>query len=81
MADGIDRNSFDDVVNSLKWNDPYMVLADFVSYRAAQEKVSKLYQKPETWYRMSAVNIANSGYFSADRAIDEYAENIWKLSH
>lgn len=81
MADGIDRNSFDDIVNSLKWNDPYMVLADFVSYRAAQEKVSKLYQKPETWYRMSAVNIANSGYFSADRAIDEYAENIWKLSH
>ena len=79
MAEGIDRNSFDDIVNSLKWNDPYMALADFESYHKAQEKVSELYKNPEVWYRMSAVNIANAGYFSADRAIEEYAENIWKL--
>ncbi len=79
MEQGIAGNRFDDIVNSLKWSDPYMVLADFESYRNAQEKISRLYLNPQTWYRMSAVNIANAGYFSADRAISEYAENIWGL--
>ena len=80
MEGGIGGTSFDDIVSSLKWSDPYLALADFDSYRKAQEKVSKLYQDPKTWYKMSAYNIANAGYFAADRAIEEYAQNIWHLS-
>lgn len=80
IENGIDGASFDDIVSSLKWSDPYLALADFDSYRKAQEKVSKLYQDPKTWYKMSAYNIANAGYFAADRAIEEYAQNIWHLT-
>ena len=76
---GINGNTFSDIVNSLKWKDQYMVLADFASYCAAQEKASKLYQQSSKWYKMSAINIANAGYFSADRSIREYSENIWTL--
>lgn len=76
---GIDKSQFDDIVNSLKYNDPYMVLADFASYREAQNKVSALYKNPSVWYKMSAINIANAGYFASDRAILEYAQNIWDL--
>lgn len=79
LESGIDGNTFEDIVNSLKWSDPYMVLADFASYRNAQEKVSTLYQDRQKWLKMSAINIANAGYFSADRAIEEYAQNIWRL--
>lgn len=80
LESGIDGNTFEDIVNSLKWSDPYMVLADFASYRNAQEKVSTLYQDRQKWLKMSAINIANAGYFSADRAIEEYAQNIWRLN-
>lgn len=80
LESGIDGNTFEDIVNSLKWSDPYMVLADFASYKNAQEKVSTLYQDRQKWLKMSAINIANAGYFSADRAIEEYAQNIWGLN-
>lgn len=76
---GINGNRFDDIVNSLKFNDPYMVLADFSSYQDAQAAASKIYADTLTWQRMSLMNIANAGRFSADRAVDEYAKEIWHL--
>lgn len=79
MMQGINGDTFEDIANSLKWNDPYMVLADFDSYREAQAKISKLYQDTDTWYTMSAMNIAGAGYFSADRSISDYAKTIWGL--
>lgn len=59
--------------------DPYMCLADFESYRSIHEKALEIYKKPEVWNRMSLMNIASAGYFSADRAIKEYADSIWHL--
>lgn len=79
IAAGFNGNSFENVVRSLKEIDPYMVLADFRSYQQAQAKASALYSDRLTWQRMSLINIANAGIFSADRAVDEYAKNIWKL--
>ena len=76
---GFNGNTFENVVSSLKNIDPYMVLADFRSYQEAQAKASMLYNNKLKWQRMSLINIANSGIFSADRAVDEYAKNIWKL--
>ena len=76
---GINGTKFDDVVSSLKYSDPYMVLAVFRSYQEAQARASAIYADNLKWQRMSLMNIANAGIFSADRAVDEYAKNIWKL--
>ena len=56
------------------------MLADFESYRAAQERVDATYRDMEKWNRMSLVNIAKAGFFAADRAVKEYADRIWGLS-
>lgn len=77
MRGGVNGVDFGDIVNSLTGNDPYMVLADFDSYQRAQAKAMQLYGDEKTWQQMCLVNIANSGRFAADRAIREYAENIW----
>lgn len=79
IAHGIEGSSFDDIANSLKNDDPFMVLADFESYREAQAKVSELYLDRDRWYTMAAMNIANAGYFSADRSVTDYADYIWNL--
>lgn len=76
---GIGGQPFDNIYNSLKTNDRYMALADFADYRKAQQKATKLYNDRETWNRMSLMNIAKSGIFSADRSIKEYADNIWHI--
>jgi starch phosphorylase len=60
--------------------DPWMVAADFRSYINAQQRVSNTFQNVETWTRMSILNTAASGWFSSDRAIHQYADEIWQLS-
>ena len=57
-----------------------MALADFADYRKAQQKASKLYADTARCEKMSLTNIAQSGIFSADRSIEEYAKNIWHIS-
>lgn len=79
LQSGFDGQQFPDIANSLRYNDPYMVLADFQSYADTQKRASELYRDAQTWQRMSLRNIAASGYFCADRAISEYAKNIWGL--
>ena len=68
---------FNDIADSLLNHDPYMVLADFDSYAKAQKKAEALYGDTKNWQRMCLTNIANAGRFAADRAIREYADNIW----
>lgn len=75
---------FDDIGKSLITNtfgvaDAYMILADFDDYVRAQEDVSKAYVDRERFLKMSLVNIAKAGIFSADRAVTEYAKNIWGM--
>jgi len=77
LQKGWNEQSFDDLVRNLGQSDPYMVLADFRSYRQAQAEARALYAQPEKWNRMSLANIAASGAFSADRAVLEYARHIW----
>ncbi len=59
--------------------DPFFTLADFESYKNAQQDVAKAYADRNRWNRMSLVNIASAGIFSADRAVKEYAERIWNI--
>ncbi|MDE5946462.1 MAG: glycogen/starch/alpha-glucan phosphorylase [Oscillospiraceae bacterium] len=79
MYRGINGCTFNDVANSLKTQDPYMVLADFDSYRRMQKYSSECYKDVNKWTKMSLNNIAGAGIFSADRAVNEYADNIWHL--
>ena len=77
MRRGFGGAGFPEIADSLVGTDPYMVLADYESYAAAQEKSAQLYGDAARWNRMCLTNIANAGRFAADRAIREYAENIW----
>lgn len=79
MYHGINGCNFNEVANSLKDSDPYMVLADFDSYRKAQAYSSECYKDSKKWTQMSLNNIAGAGIFSADRAVTEYAKDIWGL--
>lgn len=58
-------------------NDPYMVLADFADYRRAKKKAVELFNDKKVWNRMSLMNTSGAGRFSADRAINDYARDIW----
>ncbi|MCQ4021460.1 MULTISPECIES: glycogen/starch/alpha-glucan phosphorylase [unclassified Ruminococcus] len=80
-VDEINDTRFGTIANSLMNVDPYMVLADFADYSAAQQRASALYvENKEQWNRMSLINIANAGIFAADRSIRDYADGIWNLS-
>jgi starch phosphorylase len=63
----------------LEDGEPFLVLADFASYAAAQERVDALYGRPEEWSRKTALNCLNMGYFSSDRSVREYADRIWDV--
>ncbi len=82
LMGGIGGMHFDDIVRSLTTNhkgpaDPYMCLADFHDYVRAQRDVSAIYGDKTRFTKMSLVNTAKAGFFSADRAVEEYAKNIW----
>ena len=84
LTSGVLGQRFDDLVASLLTNrfgvaDPYMTVADFADYARAQRVVSETYLDTQRFGSMSLVNIAKSGIFSADRAVKEYADNIWYL--
>lgn len=71
------RQLFQPITDSLLRHDPYFVLADYASYIACQEKVSEIYRDRAQWIKTAILNVARSGKFSSDRAIRQYAENIW----
>ena len=74
---GWNGENFHEVTSNLFTSDPYMVMADFKDYRRAQADLQRLYADREGWARMSLKNIANSGIFSADRSVMDYARDIW----
>jgi len=64
----------------LQHGDRYMIMADFDSYIDCQNKIERIYQDDkERWTKMSILNVANMGKFSSDRAIQEYADEIWNV--
>ena len=72
---------FDPIIRALlDYNDYYMLLADLRSYCEAQDRVDATYRDAKKWNAMSLVNIARSGRFSSDRAVMEYARDIWHVN-
>ena len=71
---------FDPILRSLlDYNDYYMLLGDLKSYCEAQDRVDATYRNAKKWNTMSLINIARSGRFSSDRAVLEYAKDIWNI--
>ena len=68
-----------ELADSLRGDDWFMVAADFDSYCAAQQRAAALYRDPEAWRRAAVLNTAGMGWFSADRAVQEYADEIWRV--
>ena len=74
-----DTEVFKSLADNLRYDDPFLVCADFASYLAAQEQVSAAWLDKDAWTKMSILNTARSGKFSSDRAIAEYCDEIWNV--
>ena len=68
------------LVDELLNYDQFMVAADFDAYWNAQRAVDALWNQPDLWWRASITNTARMGWFSSDRTVREYADEIWGLS-
>jgi starch phosphorylase len=75
MSSGI----FKPIADMLLTNDRYYHCADFESYVATQERAAAAWTRKDEWARMSILNTARSGWFSADRTVGEYAREIWGI--
>jgi len=79
FSDG-DESLFEPLLDTLLNHDPFFVLADFAAYLECQQRVSGLFRDVEAWSRMSILNTARMGWFSSDRSVQEYCDDIWKVS-
>lgn len=75
--DKVDIHEFDVIRDNLLYKDNYFVLKDFASYIEAQEKINNLYKDQKKWLHMSIVNTAKSGFFTTDRTMRQYNDEIW----
>ncbi len=75
----VDEFEFAEIREKLLLIDNYYVLKDFEGYRLAHEKANEMYKDEERWLEASIINIAKSGYFSSDRTISQYANEIWNI--
>jgi starch phosphorylase len=71
---------FKPIIDALLHSDPYLVLADFSSYRRCQERVEALYGDAEEWSRRAILNVARVGEFSSDRAVQQYMKLVWEMA-
>jgi starch phosphorylase len=74
-----DRALFAPLVEALLAFDPFMVAADFDAYWRAQREVDRAWQEPDRWWRSAVHNTAHMGFFSSDRAVRAYAQDIWRV--
>ncbi|MCB0055695.1 MAG: glycogen/starch/alpha-glucan phosphorylase, partial [Caldilineaceae bacterium] len=74
-----ERDRYRPLVDTLLNRDSYLLLADFAAYLEAQGRADLLFGKPEVWAGEAIHNIAGMGFFSSDRTIREYADDIWNI--
>ncbi|MDD7739886.1 MAG: glycogen/starch/alpha-glucan phosphorylase [Fusicatenibacter sp.] len=75
-----DRGCLERLYNEILNKDWFMTLLDVKEYIATKEKVYKDYENRKKWNKMCLVNIAKAGFFSSDRTIEQYNEDIWHLA-
>ena len=74
-----DKDLFRPLVDNLLSRDPYLVTVDYAAFIAQQDAVNAAYRDIEAWTRRSILNTARCGFFSSDRAVRQYCEDIWKI--
>ncbi|PUB18974.1 glycogen/starch/alpha-glucan phosphorylase [Yoonia sediminilitoris] len=83
IAEGVfsggDRHRYSDILHNLYEHDYFLVTCDFDEYYDAQRQVDAAYADPTGWARMAAANTAGMGWFSSDRTIRGYADDIWSI--
>jgi len=72
-----DQDLFQPIVDSLLYHDEYLLMVDYEAYIDCQERAENTYLDEETWTRMAILNVARCGYFSSDRTMKQYCEDIW----
>ena len=70
---------FQPLIDNLTHHDVFQVVADSEDYSRAQNAVDAAWRDPDHWSRSSIANTMGCGFFSSDRAIADYARQIWKL--
>jgi starch phosphorylase len=70
---------FDFILSNLLNNDYFLVLKDFDAYVKAHETANEWFKDPISWSKKTLINIANSAFFSSDRTITQYNNDLWKL--
>jgi starch phosphorylase len=75
-----DPGRYHGLVHRVWHHDYFLVAADFAAYHATQDRVEKAYHDKDLWFRMAAMNTARSGFFSSDRTIRSYMEEIWQAT-
>ena len=74
-----DTHRYEQLVNILTYHDHFMVSADFDAYYAAQRQVDSRWHDAKSWWQSAILNTATMAWFSSDRAIRQYAEEIWHV--
>jgi starch phosphorylase len=67
-------------VDALLYHDDYLVMPDYPEYVACCERAAEAYRDQDRWTRMSILNAARCGFFSSDRSMRQYCDDIWKVS-
>ncbi|MET0359632.1 MAG: glycogen/starch/alpha-glucan phosphorylase, partial [Pararhizobium sp.] len=73
-----DRNRFSGLIDGIYSHDWFMVAADFDAYAKAQREVDAIWTDTSQWYGKTIRNTARMGWFSSDRTIRQYADEIWR---
>jgi starch phosphorylase len=74
-----DRELFKPIVDSLLNRDEYLLLVDYPAYIQCCENAAETYRDQEYWTRMSILNVARCGFFSSDRSMRQYCDEIWNV--
>jgi starch phosphorylase len=74
-----DPERFRELIHGMIHPDHFMVAADFDAYAAKQAEVAARWCDPAKWWRSAILNTAHMGWFSSDRAVREYAQEIWRV--
>jgi starch phosphorylase len=69
---------FQPIIDSLMHHDEYLIFADYQSYIECQDRAEKVYRDQDNWTRMAILNTARCGFFSSDRTMQQYLDDIWK---
>ena len=74
-----EKDRYRQLVDILTYHDHFMVTRDFESYCAAQREADIRWRDRKSWWRSAILNTARVGWFSSDRTIREYTEDIWRV--